>query len=450
MKWSGNPFRRMSEFLVDKCGLTQPGKGKRELHRELTALDGGRRSAVRAYYVRKIELELVILTAGGLAAAAGFLVNVGQNKSLEDQRLERPGYGEGDRTEELTVQIDGAQEQTLEITVQERKYTGEQQEKLLEAAITELEGIIQGENESMDEVRQKLVLPSALQNGAVTAEWMTTPYGVVDYDGSIMEAEDENGTLVELQGTLTCGEKESVYTAYARVFPPVFSQEELRYRNIQQEAAAADERDRYETAVALPTQVGDTSIVWGYPSENPVQIILALTLLAALCFYLEQDQNVHKKAKERRIQLQTDYPDLMWKMAMLIEAGLTIKGAFGRIASQYQKEENGKRKYAYEEIAAACYEMQSGIPEAEAYERFGRRCELPEYIRLGSYLSQNLKKGSRGLTDFLEQEAASSLEERKKQARKLGEQAGTKMLFPMILMLGVVLVILMVPAFLSM
>lgn len=34
-------------------------------------------------------------------------------------------------------------------------------------------------------------------------------------------------------------------------------------------------------------------------------------------------------------------------------------------------------------------------------------------------------------------------------ARKMGEQAGTKLLFPMMLMFGIVLVVLIVPAFLS-
>lgn len=50
---------------------------------------------------------------------------------------------------------------------------------------------------------------------------------------------------------------------------------------------------------------------------------------------------------------------------------------------------------------------------------------------------------------MLEQEATASFTERKNNARKLGEKAGTKLLFPMLLMLGIVLVILMVPAFLS-
>ena len=118
------------------------------------------------------------------------------------------------------------------------------------------------------------------------------------------------------------------------------------------------------------------------------------------------------------------------------------------MAKQYYRDRR-KLRYVYEEVLYTCREMESGVSEAEAYERFGRRCGLPEYIRLGSVLSQNLKKGARGLTALLEEEALSSMTERKNNARKLGEKAGTKLLFPMILMLGIVMVILMVPAFLA-
>ena len=41
------------------------------------------------------------------------------------------------------------------------------------------------------------------------------------------------------------------------------------------------------------------------------------------------------------------------------------------------------------------------------------------------------------------------MEERHQLARKLGEQAGTKLLVPMMLMFGVVLIILMAPALMS-
>ena len=50
---------------------------------------------------------------------------------------------------------------------------------------------------------------------------------------------------------------------------------------------------------------------------------------------------------------------------------------------------------------------------------------------------------------ILKQESDDAFEERKCLAKKLGEEAGTKLLFPMVLMLAVVLVMIIVPAFLS-
>ena len=50
---------------------------------------------------------------------------------------------------------------------------------------------------------------------------------------------------------------------------------------------------------------------------------------------------------------------------------------------------------------------------------------------------------------LLEQESEDAFEERKNMAKKYAEEAGTKLLFPMILMLGIVIVIIMVPAILS-
>ena len=93
--------------------------------------------------------------------------------------------------------------------------------------------------------------------------------------------------------------------------------------------------------------------------------------------------------------------------------------------------------------------MESGITEAESYERFGRRCGMQIYVKLGALLSQNLRKGAKGMNQILKTEASQAFEERKARARRLGEEAGTKLLAPMFLMLAVVLVIVIVPAFMS-
>ena len=171
--------------------------------------------------------------------------------------------------------------------------------------------------------------------------------------------------------------------------------------------------------------------------------------VAAGCIlYRLQDRDLKKKLEQREEQLLLSYPEFISKLALLMGAGLPIRSAFQRMAADYQnrKTRNQELIYVYEELTLACREMGSGITEAQAYEHFGQRCRLTQYRKCAALLSQNLKKGASGLLQALQQEAEHAFEERKRNARELGEKAGTRLLLPMMLMLVVVMVLIMVPA----
>ena len=68
-------------------------------------------------------------------------------------------------------------------------------------------------------------------------------------------------------------------------------------------------------------------------------------------------------------------------------------------------------------------------------------------MKLAALLNQNLKRGTGTLFLRLEEEALQSSQERIQNGKKLGEEAGTKLLIPMVLMLGVVMLMIMIPAF---
>lgn len=451
MRIPENPFLKVGEFLAKRLlpeGGKEPDKG---IAGELKLLSGGKKEAVNRYFAKKIADTLLVLTVMAVASLAVFLTEGRGGKLVENNELQRPGYGMGDREEDLTVQAEGLdEEKSLSVTVQEKRYTAQQVGLLLEQGKETIETNLSGENPSLDQVRTALNFPASLENGAVSVEWMTIPYGIVDEDGTIVGVPKENGTMVEIRATLSCQGEELIYETAACVFPPDLSEEEELWQAVRKEVEQADEAEAQQSVLTLPEQVAGRKLTWMRESEEIVPLFLFLTILLPCLVWLWKDQQIHEKIKERDLQLKADYGELLWKMTMLLGAGLTIRGAFMKIAAEYQKEKEGRVRYAYEEMVSACIEMKSGVAEGAAYENFGRRCGLPGYIKLGSLLSQNLKKGSKGLASILEKEAETSMEERKNMARKLGEQAGTKLLFPMILMFGVVLVILIVPAFLSM
>ena len=94
-------------------------------------------------------------------------------------------------------------------------------------------------------------------------------------------------------------------------------------------------------------------------------------------------------------------------------------------------------------------EMHAGISQGQAYLNMGRRTGLLSYIRLTTLLAQQIQKGSSNLTLQLEQEQHAAFEQRKEQAKKYGEEAGTKLLFPMIILMVISMILVVGPAVLN-
>lgn len=90
--------------------------------------------------------------------------------------------------------------------------------------------------------------------------------------------------------------------------------------------------------------------------------------------------------------------------------------------------------------------MKSGKAEGDAYREFGRRCCLQPYMKLSSLLEQNRKTGTKNLRQLLDTEVREAFEQRKHLARRMGEEASTKLLLPLFLMLGIVMVMVAAPA----
>ena len=68
---------------------------------------------------------------------------------------------------------------------------------------------------------------------------------------------------------------------------------------------------------------------------------------------------------------------------------------------------------------------------------------------MSGLLIQHLVKGGSSVLGTLREESQKAGEEQKRQIQKKGEEMGTKLLFPMMIMLGIVMVFIMVPALFS-
>lgn len=223
-------------------------------------------------------------------------------------------------------------------------------------------------------------------------------------------------------------------------------EQELKIREIlEQYNQEKNSKDYYY----LPAEWKGKKFQWETPADNSGSLLSALAFAAAIVLMLKKAREEQEQKVKRSEQLLMDYPALVMKFTLLVQAGMTERKAFQKISLDYRRGHTGKARFAYEEILAACNEMESGVSEAEAYRRFGERCAQIKYKTFATLLIQNLQKGSRRMSDMLEKESLEAWDERKRKARVLGEAAATKLLLPMAMMLMVVMAVIMIPAFLS-
>ena len=229
------------------------------------------------------------------------------------------------------------------------------------------------------------------------------------------------------------------------------SGEESTKKNVEEAIKKADTATKEKKKLILPEMLDTNELRYYQAFNERGPVITVMGMMIGILLYALQKQNIRKAEEERKKQMIEDYPEVISKLTLYLGAGMTVKKAWRKITEGYMKEKEDKNeRYVYEEMRQTCHEMDSGVTEAEGYENFGRRCDLQIYIRLGALLSQNLRKGTKGLSELLKLESIQAFEERKARAKRLGEEAGTKLLLPMFLMLVVVLIIVIVPAFLTM
>lgn len=396
-------------------------------------------------------LLLVLMFFGGMVLFAADFVN---SRLALEGGLMRNSYGAGSRTEELEVTAGEGERERIEVQVSEQAYSGEELKSLFQRCMVQMDKLILGDNRSLDHIESDMNLLTKIEGAPIEISWELDRYDVMNVYGEIQDGGlAKEGTLVELKGVLTYSEdpdKQVLYERTAMVFPKTLNEREQQAADIEKVILETDKKTQTEKILTLPRELDGKPLLFFSALDSRGAVLMAMAVLIGILLLALEKQNQEKELSERKIQMQLDYPEIINKLTLFLGAGMTVKRAWRKITMDYEEEKHiwGVR-YAYEEMRQACNEMDSGITEAESYERFGRRCGLQAYTKLGALLSQNLRKGTKGLNQILQTEAIQSFEERKARAKRLGEEAGTKLLAPMFLMLAVVLVIVIVPAFMS-
>ncbi len=440
-------------FIMDRLGADK-NKASDNLEEPLRALYVGEQAAIirRLYLCNKTVIAVMIIFGANFFALISNL-QLYNNKQLSDGvYIQRPGYEEGVKSVDLLVNVTDKNSTVLEeeirLDVEERHYDKEEKVKMFQHAKDYLDAHILNNNESSERILSDLDFISQIPETGITVTWVTGNNEIIDAAGKVYNEELQEEALVWVTAEITYYEDKEEYTRYFKVLPKEYTGEEIIRKKLNDALSAADVQSKTEDKLPLPDTLNQEQVTWAEKEDNTGWLFLLFGAILAVLTYLLMDRDLYGKVEKRNREMLLDYPEIINKFTLLVGAGMSLSNAWCKIAKDY-KEKGTEKRFAYEEMGITYGELMLGASEITAYERFGKRAKLLPYLRFSSLLAQNVKKGSAGLLSQLELEAAQAFEERKELAKRMGEEAGTKLLMPMMLMLVVVLAVILVPAFLS-
>ena len=395
--------------------------------------------------------QVICVSLGIILALAVTFVEKQDTVLTKGNGLERNTYGQGETQQEILVEGLLAKKVPLAVRIGERRYTKEEAADAIHMAAEELSAQIAGGNESLEQVQSRLELVTWLDKYGISVRWQPDDTELISASGEVFNSGcPESGRETFLTATLKAGEYAEDYIYRVNVLPPGRTQEEKELAAFENFLMKKEEEQKYSEVFILPEEFEGKTLTYSADRGHSSLMFPLLGILAAILLPLKDRQREQEAKKKRECQMMMDYSEILSRLVVFLGAGLPVRKAWAKIVEDYRRtEEKAGKRAAYEEMAAAYYLMQRGVPEIQAYSEFGNRCRVLPYRKLAGILEQNVKNGSKSLTPVLEAEMEAAFEQRKNLARRLGEEASTKLLLPLFMMLLIVMVMITVPAFLA-
>ena len=356
----------------------------------------------------------------GLSEAVGEI-----GDPVRDGVLARNEYGGGDRQYELLVEgLENGEEQ-VKVTVPERKMSDAEVQKELPGIMEYLKGEILGGNSSLSKVQSDLNLTRTLVKYGLSVEWESGDPETVSDMGLIGSEMPESGKTVTLRAGLMNGSS----VTWVEIPVTVFPETETLGETFSAFLGKLAEKDLETGQVVLPETFDGRTLHYRSADGCGNGGLIFLGIAAALCLFLKEKSDAKEAKKQWEDRMILDYPELLSDFVVLTGAGYPVRQAWKK------------------QVVDA--ESKNTVLIHPSYGEFGRRIGLGCYIKFASLLGNSVSTGGKDLRRFLEEEMETAFRQRKELALRKGEEASTKLLIPMFLMLGVVMVMVVAPAFLS-
>ena len=402
---------------------------------------------------KNAELFMLILVAMILSIFV-IISNFTSDKSLNE--IERDRYGGDTKIVESDVTAEFNDEKVkkrVELKIlPEGANTTEIAERMSDLKF-ELPDMILGDNENLDSVTSDLNLIKRDEKRGINITWRSSNESIVDKDGRINLIEAGKGDFAVLTAHFKIGEASDDMAINITLGEPLHGEEnagkiELSLENLIETINNGREGGK----ITLPGSTdGGIKLSWTKPGNTIYYFIPIFIILFGYYAYKKRYAGIDKKIKADRESVGRDFPDFLSKLLLLLNAGMVISSALSKISDDYERRKRkGEERYFYEELSGMQNRIRNSNTTLSAeFSELALKTGRREVMRFSAILLDNIDKGS-SLAEKLAQESEMLWTMRKKSAEEKGRIAETKLTFPMVLQLLVIVLITIAPASLGM
>ena len=390
-----------------------------------------------------------------------YLTSGTKSERIKDNALPIDPPGGGTKYYSVDARVGEDLLEELEIRVPAREYSEEELEDLLKDCIPKAKLMLLNGNAGFDSVEDDLCFFEKIEGYPFSFEWEAEDPERIGVFGELLSQEpfETRIRMIAYHRSFSRdfgipiravpGKRKQTAIKRGKLQKLVTEQLENNAMNdAEGPGSDKDPESAEKNELILPDSMEGEKIEYFTAGErrNPAYLAVTAGVCFALWYGFKKDR---EKRKSERIQrIREDFPGMLPQMTMYLSAGMTVRNIWFFLCEEAAG--SGKpRSPLTEEMEITVNELKSGASEAGAYADFGKRTAIPETVRFSALLSQNIRTGGSRLSDLLREETEKAVTQQKQRAVKAGEEAGTKLLFPMMLLLGDMMAIIMVPAFMT-
>ena len=389
-----------------------------------------------------ISLVRKFLIGTFLVAILVFGLSFIPEKSVDRSTFERPEAGASSNYVDLELIDEKSKErETYQMEVHPRELTDEEFEEAVKKAKEYIDSQMLLKNISKEKVTGNLFFPTGDETGALSISWETSSPDIINSSGKVILDASREPVVVDIFATIKDENHKDVYETSVTVV----SDENLSNSEKAKVAILEiEERNRSESELSIPDEIDGVKV--GKKINTRSEILLRVLVIGCFVIGLLSLLSISrmKEAGDKRDEEISDaYYGFINRLTIYIGAGLTIQDAMRSAAK------NERCESLVKEIEFSLNKISSGVSEQRVLSELGNNLGSQDYMRLMSLISQNIAYGNSNLLKLLDDEVNSGYFSKKEYMRKKGEQTSEKLLLPTSILLVLVIMIVMYPAFVS-